>query len=262
VIQAPQAEPSVVEGTGQILPVGQAGRELGNVRLLTRLVVGGLLMGSGSFMQMVRDKQQEIEAERGLLTHDTYAEDESPRDLLRYLAIDLLVEGTEGVARLIGSGFHLSLDATRQLIKGVDRVTDNRLARPLRRAMVSRLHRLEHKAELSIDKGRVEERNAKLLTDETKDELIDQVVDTIAQSPELTDMIISIVSQQGKGVVGVAGDNARSLTVIADSATERFIRRLFGRKPRQELPPSPIRGVSQNMYSAEELAKGEDGHEP
>jgi hypothetical protein len=112
-----------------------------------------------------------------------------------------------------------------------------------------------------MDKGRVEEQKAKLLAGETIDELIDQVVDTVAESPELTDMIVSIVGQQGKGVVGVAGENARSLTVIADSATERFVRRLFGRKPRQELPPSPIRGVPQSMYSAEELAKGEIGNE-
>ena len=46
-------------------------------------------------------------------------------------------------------------------------------------------------------------------------------------------------------MASVAGDNARSLSVIADSATERFIRRLFKRKPRQDLPPSPMRGVPQ-----------------
>jgi hypothetical protein len=260
-VQASQGKVQKAETTGEILPEGQAEREVENLRLLIRFLLGGLLMGSGSFMQMVRDKQQEIEAEQGLPAHVSSAEDESLRDLFRYLSIGLLVEGTEGVTRLVGSGFRLSLDATRQLIAGVDRATDNRLARPLRQAMTSRLQRLEHKAEVAIDKGRVEEQRAKLLASETTDELIDQVVDTIAESPELTDMIVSIVGQQGKGVVGVAGDNARSLTVIADSATERFVRRLFGRKPRQELPPSPIRGVSQNMYSAEELAKGENGHE-
>ncbi|MGD9146089.1 MAG: hypothetical protein PVI80_11040 [Anaerolineae bacterium] len=260
-VQASQGKVQKAETTGEILPEGQAEREVENLRLLIRFLLGGLLMGSGSFMQMVRDKQQEIEAEQGLPAHVSSAEDESLRDLFRYLSIGLLVEGTEGVTRLVGSGFRLSLDATRQLIAGVDRATDNRLARPLRQAMTSRLQRLEHKAEVAMDKGRVEEQKAKLLAGETIDELIDQVVDTVAESPELTDMIVSIVGQQGKGVVGVAGENARSLTVIADSATERFVRRLFGRKPRQELPPSPIRGVPQSMYSAEELAKGEIGNE-
>jgi hypothetical protein len=260
-VQASQGKLQKAETTGEILPEGQAEREVENLRLLIRFLLGGLLMGSGSFMQMVRDKQQEIEAEQGLPAHVSSAEDESLRDLFRYLSIGLLVEGTEGVTRLVGSGFRLSLDATRQLIAGVDRATDNRLARPLRQAMTSRLQRLEHKAEVAMDKGRVEEQKAKLLAGETIDELIDQVVDTVAESPELTDMIVSIVGQQGKGVVGVAGENARSLTVIADSATERFVRRLFGRKPRQELPPSPIRGVPQSMYSAEELAKGEIGNE-
>ena len=260
-VQASQGKLQKAETTGEILPEGQAERDVENLRLLIRFLLGGLLMSSGSFMQMVRDKQQEIEAEQGLPTHDSSAEDESLRDLFRYLSIGLLVQGTEGVTRFVESGFRLSLDATRQLIAGVDRATDNWLARPLRRAMTSRLQRLEHKAELTIDKGRVEEQMAKLLAGETVDELTDQVIDAVAESPELTDMIISIVGQQGKGMVGVAGDNARSLSVIADSATERFIRRLLKRKSRQELPPSPMRGVPQDMYSVEEVAGGQDGHE-
>ncbi len=59
-------------------------------------------------------------------------------------------------------------------------------------------------------------------------------MDTVAESPELTDMIIQSMGQQGKGMASVAGDNARSLSVIADGATERFVRRLLKRKPRQE----------------------------
>ena len=53
-------------------------------------------MGSGSFVETLRDVQHEIEAEPGLLAHDSNAEDESLRDLFRYLSIGLLVQGTEG----------------------------------------------------------------------------------------------------------------------------------------------------------------------
>ena len=44
----------------------------------------------------MRDVQHEIEAEPGLLARDSNAEDESLRDLLRYLSIGLLVQGAEG----------------------------------------------------------------------------------------------------------------------------------------------------------------------
>jgi hypothetical protein len=239
-VQAAQREPQAVVATGESLPEGQADPELKNVQLLTRFLVGGLLMGGGSVMEIMRGVQHEIKAGPGLLAQDSNAEDESLRDLLRYLSIGLLVRGTEEASGLLGAGFRLSLDVTRRLIGGVDRATDNRFARPLRRAMVSRLQRLERKAELVIDQGRVEEQNAKLLTGETVDELIDQVVDKLAGSPELTDVIIELVSQQGKGMASIAGDNARSQSVIADSVTERLARRLLRRKSRQELPPSPV----------------------
>ena len=84
-------------------------------------------------------------------------------------------------------------------------------------------------------------------------------MDKLAESPELTDMIVELVSQQGKGMAGAVGDNARSLSVIADNATESFARRLLRRKPRQELPPSPMRDVPQTMYSPGELTEGKMG---
>ena len=260
-VQASQGELQAAGGTSEDLPAGQSEPELKNVQLLTRFLLGGLFMGGGSFMQIVRDVQHEIEAEPALLAHDAKAEDESLRDLFRYLSIGLLVQGTEGVFGLIEHGFRLSLDVTRRLIGGVDRATDNRVARPFRRAMASQLQRLEREAELVIDKGRVEERNAKLLTGETIDELIDQVVDKLAESPELTDVIIELVSQQGKGMASIAGDNARSLSVIADNITERLARRLLRRKSRQELPCSPVYGVPQTMYSTDKVAGGTDEHE-
>ncbi len=260
-VQASQGELQKAEGTGEILPAGQAERELENLQLLARFFLGVLLMGSGGFIRIVRQVQQELEAEPDPSAQDSDKDDDTLRDLLRYLSIGLLAQGTEGVVGLVGGGYRLSLDVARRLIGGVDRVTDNRLARPLRRAMISGLEHLEREADLVIEKGRVEEQGAKRLSSEAMDQLIDQAIDAVAESPELTDMIISIVGQQGKGMAGVAGDNARSLSVIADSATERLVRKLFKRQPRKELPPSPLRGVPQSMYSAEELAKGENGNE-
>jgi hypothetical protein len=153
------------------------------------------------------------------------------------------------------------MDATRWILRGTDRATDRRFARPVRRALAPRLQRLEREAEVVINEGRLEERNAKLLTAETIDELIDQVVDELAKSPELTDKVLELVSQQGAGLASVAGDNARSLSLIADNFSERLVRGLLRRKPREELAPSPLVGVRQTMYSPEEITEGIDEHE-
>ncbi len=118
-------------------------------------------MGSGSITETIRDIQHGIEAEPGLLATNSNGEDESLRDLLGYL-VGLIARGQKGAFKLVKSGFGLSLNATRRFIGGVDRATDNRLARPLRRAMISRLQRLERIAELVIDEGRLEKKNAEL----------------------------------------------------------------------------------------------------
>jgi hypothetical protein len=259
-VQTLQERLQEAETTGEIVPARQAERDVENLRLLVRFLLGGLLMSSGSFMQTLRDVQHEIEAAPGLPEQRETGEDESLRDLLRHLSVGLLVQGTEEAFQIAKSGFHLSLDLTRRLIVGVDRVTDNRLVRPMRQAMITRLQRLEDEAETLIDLGRAEEEKARLLTGDTMDILVDDVMETVATSPELNDMIRGLVAQQGKGVAAVVGDNARTLTLLADSATERFVRRLFKRRPRQELPSSPLRGVPQDMYSAKELEE-ENWHE-
>jgi hypothetical protein len=255
-----QEAPGKAQGSGEVPPAAQTKLEFENLQLLSRFLLGALLMGGGSFTEIMRGVQREIEAQPQPSVQDPNAEDESLRDLLRYLSIGLVVRGQKRAVGLVQGGFRLSLDVTRRLVGGADRATDNRLARPFRRAMVSRLQRLEREAEHVIDEGRLEEYNAKLLAGETIDDLIDQVVDQLAESPELTDMIIELVGQQGKGMASIAGDNARSLSVIADNVTERLVRRLLRRKPRQELPPSPVYGVPQTMYSTDKVAGGI--HEP
>jgi hypothetical protein len=235
--------------------------EFENLQLLSRFLLGALLMGGGAFTGIMRDVQREIEAQPQLLAQDAEVEDESLRDLLRYLSIGLFVRGQKKAVGLVQGGFRLSMDATRWVIGGADRASNRWFARPVRRALAPRARRLEREAELVIEEGRLEEQKAKLLTAETIDELVDQVVDALATSPELTDMVIELVGQQGAGMASVAGDNARSLSAIADDLSERLVRRLLRRKPRQNLPPSPMVGVPQTMYSAEEVTKGIDEHE-
>ena len=264
------AEVEVLASQGEVLegevsdeawPPTQAALEFENLQLLSRFLLGALLMGGGAFTGIMRDVQREIEAQPQLLAQDAEVEDESLRDLMRYLSIGLFVRGQKKAVGLVQSGFRLSVDATRWVLGGADRASNSWFARPVRRALAPRLRRLEREAELVIEEGRLEEQNAKVMTAETIDELVDQVVDALAKSPELTDMVIDLVGQQGAGMASVAGDNARSLSVLADNLSERLVRGLLRRKPRQELPPSPLVGVRQTMYSAEEVTKGMDHHE-
>ena len=75
-VHAPQGELPDLDGTRAPLPASQAERGFEDVQLLTRLLLGGLLMGSGSIMETIRDIQHEIEAEPGLLATNSNGEDE------------------------------------------------------------------------------------------------------------------------------------------------------------------------------------------
>ncbi len=225
-VLASQGEVLEGEMSDELPPVTLDALEFENLQLLSRFLIGALLMGGGAFTGIMRDVQQEIEAQPQILDQDAGIEDESLRDLLRYLSIGLFVRGQKKAVGSSRAGFRLSLDATRWVLGEADRASDSLFARPFRRALAPRLQRLEREAELMIEEGRLEEQNAKLLTAETIDELIDQVVDAMAKSPELTDMVIELVGQQGAGMASVAGDNARSLSVIADNLSERLVARV------------------------------------
>ncbi len=107
-----------------------------------------------------------------------------------------------------------------------------------------------------ISEGRREEQKARLLADNTVSEIIDEVLDFVSESPEVEQLIKDMIGQQSAGLAGVVTDNTRSVTVAGDYLLETVARRLLRRKPRQELPPSPLAGDQQEMYSADTSETG------
>jgi hypothetical protein len=78
----------------------------------------------------------------------------------------------------------------------------------------------------------------------------------LAESPELTSAIERVLVGQGTGLTGTAMGSARQLGTSADDLAEGVVRRLLGRKPRQELPPSPLVGKPLMMYERGKPAQG------
>jgi hypothetical protein len=88
--------------------------------------------------------------------------------------------------------------------------------------------------------------------------LIDEVMDYVAENPELDRLIAELVGQKSAGLATVVVDNTRSLTATADDVTEGLLRRLLRRKPRRALTPSPLEGKPQRMYAPETVLEGVD----
>ena len=231
------------------------------LELATRLMVGLLSAGSGELLRRLDELQEQVLADPGLVRGSAGSQATSNRDALRHLAIALLLRGQKRVTKSIRGGRETSMGALRWSVRALDRLTDNPLGRPLRRPIARRARRWEQQVTQLIQEGQIEEETSKVLASESVGLIIDEIVDFLAENPELEHMIAEIVSQKSVGFATVMADNTRTLTATADDLTDALLRRLLRRTPRRELPPSPIEGKPQTMYKPDALDKEVDRDE-
>ena len=104
------------------------------------------------------------------------------------------------------------------------------------------------KAAELIEDGELEVQKGRALATGAVTEFISEIMDELAENPDLQEFVQDLVGQQGVGLATSAVDNARSVALTADDAAEGLIRWLFRRTPRRELPSSPVEGIPQTMY--------------
>jgi len=241
-------------GGTQPLPKLQAGR----AALLTRLLVGLLVSGSGELLQRLDDLQEEILAHPGLSAPSDPTKVDTSRDAVRYLAISLLLRGERAVSGGIRTGYDLTTGTVRWSFRTFDRLTDNWLMRPVRRPFAKRGRSWADQLALLIEEGKREEQSSKRLAGESVGVLVDELVDLVAENPELDRLVAEVVGQKSVGLATVMADNARTVTATGDEVAENILRRLLRRPPRQLLPPSPVEGKPQTMYRPEVRTEGGD----
>ena len=255
------------EPTGDLVVAAQAGPDAApdvqqavqseDLQLLSRFLIGAALLGSDELMARLRLVQGQLDADPDGHASGTGPKQESELELLRYLSIGLLGRGREAVVGGMRRSMRLTLGATKSALSGADRLSDNPLTRPLRRSIAAHVRDLGEKAAVLIGEGRREEQKARLLANGTVSEIIDEVLDFVSESPEVEQLVQDMIGQQSAGLAGVVTDNARSVTVAGDYLIEGLARRLLRRKGRLELPPSPLAGKPQEMYSADMSDTGE-----
>ncbi len=239
---------------------GQPQVEFENVQALSRFLIGALLEGSDEFFEILRTSQRGIEADPGLLGSGISRDQETTLDLLRYLAVGLYARGQKRVARGVRDGFYFSLGTAGWFFDGLNRLSDNRLTQPLRRSVAKRVRKLGEQAAVVVDEGRREEQKSRLLAGQTVGEIIDEFLEYFATNPDVAEQIRGLIGQQSMGLASVVGDNARQLTVIGDNVGEAIVRRILFRRPRRELPASPLLGKPQTMYLPDTVPQGAKEH--
>lgn len=244
------------------LMTAQPVADRGDLELLTRFLTGILLLGGDVLMERIREVRGDLASHPEFMVQTASLDEASARDLARYLAIGLTRRGQARLVQGVRRGFDLSLGTASWAFGLVNRATDNWLMRPIRKPVESRLRQLDRESVRVIREGKVEEQKSRLLAQEAVFEIIDDVIEFVAENPEAAAWIQDVLAGQTAGLATVARDNARQLTETSDGLAEAAIRRLLRRPPRQTLPQSPLTGRPQTMYSPEtagELVEAHDG---
>ena len=255
VVASPQAAPDL--GPVELQPTS----DRGDMEQLTGFLIGVLLLAPELVVQHIRDVRGQLDQQPELLAQPKSLSEASAGDLARYLAIGLTMRGQARLLQGVRRGAKLSLDTANWSLGFLDRATGGWLMRPIRRPIESRLQRLGRKTGQVIREGQLEEQKDRLLAQEVIFETVDDVIEFVADNPEVAAWIREVIGGQSVNLAVSMRDNARQLTVASDGRAEDLVRRVLRRPPRRVLPESPLAGESQTMYSPESAAEMVQAHE-
>lgn len=200
---------------------------------LIRLLVGGAVEGSAELTYRLEEWEARVRA-----AGDPPAlsrEEEKPADLARYALIGLAFEGAEF--------------ARKQVPVWTARVTrtaefSGKVARPFVRNPITGfvgkwwdgfIAGGEQSIQRWIETGRGEEPMSRAVARTAVSDVIDDLLNYLAQNEEVADLIQS----QSVGLAGEVVEEVRSRTVSADLLAEGLIRKLLRRPQRTDFPAPP-----------------------
>ncbi len=216
------------------------------LRSLTRLLVGGALVGYDELLHFLR--AWEDETRRTIIRQQKSAPaarvpgavstpPESPATILRYAALGLLFKSQDRWVRRGRAAANLFSRTTEALFSpAVRRMNDRQRLRPVR----SRFEKLVRKGEMVtgrwVQRGRVEEAYGRRFARTAGQQGFNASMDQLGSAPALQDL----VRKQSAGLTQDVLDEVRERTVSGDYVAEHLARSLLRRVPRRSLPPSAI----------------------
>lgn len=198
-------------------PALQGTQELDSeqLRLLTRFLSGSALFGWDELLGRLRHWQAEADLAGGPVEGKPLAEATSA-DMARYFVLGSLAWGRRQMVKAAYGGFRRSAQTTADLARTADRLTDNRLLRPVRQPVEDALARVAQGAALRIQEGWQEEQISRWLAEQTIEEIVDDSIDYISENPQLADLVRDQISAQSLGMAGTVVGSGRHWSVIAD----------------------------------------------
>jgi hypothetical protein len=229
-----------------------AGAEYDDLALLARLLVGLAYLGGDELLGRLRAIEPGVAADVEI--HDpAIPPDETMAHMVSYLALGAGLRGGRRLARGVRAGLNVSRQAAGWVLGTADRLTRNRLARPLRQPVERWIWTTLYEGQQAIAQGRREAQTSRLLAGRTVEQIVDDVIDAMIANPELMASVQRLVRQESVGLTGTLVDNTRQATSSADDLAEGIVRRLLRRGPRPALSlPAAVPGSEANEVDGDE----------
>ncbi|HTP11564.1 MAG TPA: hypothetical protein VMP08_25095 [Anaerolineae bacterium] len=213
------------------------------LRSTTRLLVGLALVGSDELLKRLQmlehtiDTQPFDRAEMQAHIRTSPTGQHIPDDI-RYALIGLAFELQDQVRvqtpRLLAAADQIISDVTRPAQSVLNHLP---IVGPLSRTLGLQYDAMQKRGEDRLRRwiaiGQREEARSRVLADQTFTRIVDDVIDYLADKPEVQDLIAG----QTTGLAGEVLNEVRERTVSGDSFLEGIVRAVLRKAPRAELPP-------------------------
>ena len=241
-------EPIVEQTEAYAQQEPEAGPDRDSIDLALRFLVGLLAIGGEEAARRLQEVQNKLDADPSLWNPAGPAGQKGLRRRAWHLGIGMARRHQKRLRRRIRSSYDRSLRVLGRVSSAPERWGAGFMTRPVRQPIQKRVLKWRQQAAIIEKEGELEEQMGRALATETLAALILEIMDEIAANPQLLEFVQDLLSEQGKGMASVVMDNTRSVTLTADDTAEALLRRVLRRKPRRELPPSPVEGQRQTMY--------------
>lgn len=211
-------------------------------RLLTALVVGGVIEGGNQLVTRLKRYEEELQRQKAevIAAGEVQVVDpEDEYDRLRYAMVGLVFD----LQTRVGRSISLAAQLTDSTLETADKVSEPFrnffLFRPVTKRLEKRYNQLIERGRDSltywIDLGREIEPESRMLATLTYQEIVDEFISALADNQEIR----ALVAQQGISLAAGVRDEVRERTVTVDNIVEDLARRILRRQPREELPAPP-----------------------
>jgi hypothetical protein len=229
-----------------LLPRSQDNRSL---QLITRFAAGAIILGLEELVK--RGEKWEAAAPPEVLEGPdaSLTNDDSYGELLRYWLLGMITSARR-------SAWSIALDAMEApgsvagvISRSTGRLMGSRLLRPVRQPVMSAVNGVLSRAVAVSDswiaEGRREEEISRWIATNGINEIVNDVIDMIAQNPQLAELVSDQLKGQSVGIVTTVADTSRRLSAVSDDLAESFVRRVLRRgvrpdtvvvDPKEDLP--------------------------